>query len=132
MDSSEHSTDETLDCRMLAEIEVKIAKRGKRNAVSRLLHAKNDKETIAGWRSDLARILLIFNVSSLISVRLSLTVHSQTELAINTNVTTAATHTIVSEIHRTVTENQRGADGNNQPVSLTCILSVTELTLTIA
>ena len=66
--SSKHTIDDTLNRSTLTEIEVKITKRVKRNAVSRLLHAKNDKETIAGWKSDLNKILLIFNVSSLISV----------------------------------------------------------------
>jgi hypothetical protein len=150
--NSEHSTDDALDRSTLAEIEMKI-ELGKRNAVSRLFHAKNDREMIAAWKSDLSRVLHIFNVSFLISARLSLNVHSQTELAINTNVTVsdirrdvAATHTvvsdvrndvtsthaIVSDIHRTITENQRGADGNNQSVSLTCTPLVTEQTLTVA
>jgi hypothetical protein len=37
---------------------------GKRNAVSRLFHAKNDKDAIATWKSDLSRVLHIFNVRS--------------------------------------------------------------------
>jgi hypothetical protein len=74
--SSDHPTDETPDRRMLAEIEMKIIKRRKRNVISRLLHARSDRETIAGWKSDLTKILLIFNVSSLISAWLLLTVHS--------------------------------------------------------
>ena len=90
----------------MAEIQRKIVKRGKRNAASRLVHAKNDKETIATWRSDLARILLVFNVRSVVFTWLVLIVHSQTELAINTHVTVfdirhdvASTHTIVSNVH---------------------------------
>jgi hypothetical protein len=92
----------------LAEIEMKI-EQGKRNAVSRLFHAKNDKETIAGWKSDLSRILHIFNVRSVGFVWLLLTVYSQTELAINTHVAVvdirhdvATTQTIVSDVHRDV------------------------------
>jgi hypothetical protein len=92
----------------LAEIEMKI-EQGKRNAVSRLFHAKNDKETIAGWKSDLSRVLHIFNVRSVVFVWLLLTVHSQTELAINTHVVVldvrhdvATTQTIVSDVHRDV------------------------------
>ena len=50
--------------RAVAEIRRKVSKRGKRNAVSRLLRAKDDKDAIAAWRSDLNRILLIFNVGS--------------------------------------------------------------------
>jgi len=41
---------------------MKVIKRGRRNPISRLFHAKNDKETIAVWKSDLNRILLVFNV----------------------------------------------------------------------
>ena len=97
---------------------MKIIKKGKRGVISRLLHAKNDKETIAAWKLDLGRILLVFNVSFLVSLWLSLTVHCQTELAINTNVTVASTHVIVSDIHRTMMENQQGTDSNNLLVSL--------------
>jgi len=83
--------------------------RGERNAVTRLFHGKNDKETIATWRSDLNRILHVFNVRSVASVRPLLTVRFQTELAINTHVVVsdirrdfANTHTVVSDIHRGV------------------------------
>ena len=82
---------------------------GKRNAVSRLFHAKNDKETIAGWKSDLSRILHIFNVRSVGFVWLLLTVCPQTELAINSHVAVldvrhdvATTQTIVSDVYRDV------------------------------
>jgi hypothetical protein len=63
---SERSTDDALDHSMLAEIQREIIKKGKRNVVSRLLHAKIDKETIAAWKSDLNKILLVFNVSSVV------------------------------------------------------------------
>jgi hypothetical protein len=123
---SKHSTDDPFDRSTLADIEMKIVKRSKRNTISRLLRANNDRDMIAGWKSDLTKILLIFNVGSLLSVWLSLTVHSQTELAINTNVTVASTHVVVSDIHRTITENLRGADSNNRSVSRTCTPSITE------
>ena len=55
----------TLDRRTVEEIRVKVAKRGKRNVASRLFHVKDDKETIAAWRSDLTRILHVFNVSQI-------------------------------------------------------------------
>jgi hypothetical protein len=48
----------------LADIQEKIIKIGKRNAASKFLHAKNDKEAIASWRQDLDRLLNIFNVST--------------------------------------------------------------------
>ena len=40
----------------------KIVKQSGRHRVSRLFHTRNDKETIAGWKSDLNRILVVFNV----------------------------------------------------------------------
>ena len=125
----------------MAEIQKNIIKRGKRNGVSRMFHAKDEKQTIATWRSDLNRILHIFNVCSITPVRPPLTPRSQTELAINTNVTVSVVHhdvlntqtvvsnthvivselqrhvtntqTIVSEIHRSIVENQEGTDGKN-------------------
>jgi hypothetical protein len=54
----------------LAKIQWKIIKMGKRNAVSRLIHTKNDKEMIAAWKADLSKILLVFNVRSVVVVLL--------------------------------------------------------------
>jgi divalent metal cation (Fe/Co/Zn/Cd) transporter len=106
-----------------------------RNLFSRLVHAKLDKETIASWRSDLNRILHIFNVRSVFSVWLSPTVHFQTELAIDTNTSVSDirrhvtnmhtvvtnTHTLVSDIHRNILQSQEGTDGRRWPVSVTPI-----------
>ena len=61
---AERSTYQGLDRSTVGEIQKKIGKRGKQSAVSRLLHAKKDKDTIATWRRDLKRILQIFNVRS--------------------------------------------------------------------
>ena len=72
----------TGDHRVLREIRVDITKRCKWIAVSRLF-AKNDKEKIASWISDLKRILIVFNVRSITSARASLTTHSQVELLIS-------------------------------------------------
>ena len=112
----------------MAEIQRNIVNQGKRNVFSRHFHAKTDKETIAGWRLDLNRILHVFNVRSIPSVRISLTVRPQTELAINTNVVVTSTHTIVSEIHRTMVES-RGVAGGKYQVSVTHITLITESTL---
>ena len=122
----------------MGEIQRKAAKQSKRNAVSRLVHAKNDKEAIAGWKSDLNRILHVFNVRSATFVRQLLTLSSQTELAINTNVVVSDirhdvvnTHTIVSDIHRTIVGSQDGTDEKNRSVGVTYIVLVAESTLTI-
>ena len=39
-----------------------VIKRNERDVVSRLVHAKSDKETIAAWKLDLNRILHVFTV----------------------------------------------------------------------
>jgi hypothetical protein len=66
----------TLNRRTLAEIQSKVIEKSKRNVVSRLFHARSDKETIAAWKSDLNKILLIFNVSSVVVVWPLLTARS--------------------------------------------------------
>ena len=58
-------TYQTLNRRAVAEIQKNIIERGQRNGLSRMFHAKNDKETIATWRLDLNRILHVFNVCGL-------------------------------------------------------------------
>jgi len=97
-------------------MERKTIKQGKRNVLSRFFHATNDKETIAGWRSDLNRILLVFNVRSVMFVWLLFIIDLQTELAINTHITVADTHTLVSDIHRNVIKNQEGNNSQHQAV----------------
>ena len=44
-----------------------VSKQGGRHRISRFFHARNDKETIAGWRLDLNQILHVFNVRSVCS-----------------------------------------------------------------
>ena len=84
--------------RTLAEIKQGVVKMGKRNAVSRLLHAKNDKEAIAAWRQDLNRVLHVFNVNTFGRFCFGLAnSSSQTKLGINT-------HVLVTGIHRNMTD----------------------------
>ena len=106
----------------MAEIQGKIIKQGKRNAISQHFHARDDKDKLTAWRLDLDRILQVFNVCPTVTVRRLLTLYSQTELAIDTNVTVTETHAIVSglernamsthvmvsNIHRTIVEGQGG------------------------
>ena len=101
----------------MAEIQKKVVKQSRRNAVSRLLHARNDKETIADWKLELNRILHVFNVRPVFSVWSSLTVGSQTELAVTTHVTVSDMHTIVSGIRDDVSKIREGTGGKFQPVS---------------
>ena len=65
---SNPSTNHAPDPRTVAEIERRVVERGGRNAVARILHAKNDGGTIAAWKLDLSRILHVFNVCSAVSV----------------------------------------------------------------
>ena len=51
----------------MEEMQGRIVQQGKRNVISRHLHAKNDKEQIAAWRLDLIRILHVFNVRPVVS-----------------------------------------------------------------
>ena len=81
--------------RTVAEIQQEVAKKSERNVASRVFHARNDKDTIAGWNVDLNRILHIFNVRLVVCTWLSLIVPFQTELAINT-------HMMVLDLHRNV------------------------------
>jgi len=48
----------------VGEIERNIIKQGNRNAISRRLRVKNDKEKIAAWKLDLDKILQVFEVRS--------------------------------------------------------------------
>jgi hypothetical protein len=117
-------TDDLLDRRTVGGIQRKVIKKSRRKAISRLLYAKNDKETIAGWKSELNRILHVFNVRLLVSGWSLLTVNFQAELAVTTQVTVSDTHTIVSNIRDDVSKIREGISGQVQPVSTSCIQSV--------
>ena len=70
---------------------------------------------MATWRSDLDRILHVFNVRSIASVWLLLTLYSQTKL-----------------VRNNVLGGREGTDGQRQSVSDVETLSVTERALTVA
>jgi len=108
-----------LSIRTVAEIQEKVIEKGGRNLLSRLVHAKNDKETMVTWRSDLNRVLLVFNVCSMASILQSLTPLPQTELTIGT-------HAMVSDLHRNASTVQEGTDGPPRSVSMTFHLLIIE------
>ena len=114
----ELTDDDILDRRTVAEIQRKIIKQSGNNPVSRLFHAKNDKETIATWRLDLDRIIHVFNVCSVGSAPLSLTTPFQTELALNT-------HLMVSDLHQNLLIGKGSVDEQHRPVSTTLHPSTT-------
>ena len=77
-------------------------------------HEKN----IAAWRSDLGRILQIFDVRLIASFLASLIIHWQSELAIDTA-------NELSDIYRAV-KHQGGSNTANPPVSNPYPMLVTE------
>ena len=95
-----------------------------------MFYAKKDEATIAAWRSDLDRILHVFEVHSIVhSLLILLTIHLQTELALHTHAAVsdvrqgvANTHELVSDIHRAVVKSQDMADNINQAVGSHCAL----------
>ena len=115
----EPPTYHALDRRTVAEIQRKVIKRSGRNVVSRLLHAKNDERAIAAWKSDLNRVLHVFNVCSLYSCSAAADHPSQTELTMNT-------HTIVVDMRRDMLKSRGDTDGQNLAVNGTRALRVTE------
>ena len=53
------------DRRSVTEMQQKVDKQGKRNAVFRFMMAKGDKDKITAWKQELVRILHVFNVRSI-------------------------------------------------------------------
>ena len=102
----------SLNRRTVAEIREKITEKGRRNPLSRLVHAKNDKETIGAWRSDLNGFLHVFNVCSADFAWSSLIIPFQTELAVNTNLA-------VSDIRHDVSKIREEISGQARSVSAT-------------
>ena len=105
------------DRRTVAQIQRSAVEPKNRNPISRIFNAKRDKATIAAWRSDLDRILHVFEVRSTIhSLPILLTVHLQTELALHTHMAVSSTHGLVSDIHRAVVKGQEEINIRNQAV----------------
>jgi len=99
-----------LNRRTVAEIQARIVEKRERGLLSRLAHAKNDKEAIAAWKLDLIRILQVFNVRSAGSGRAPLIASFQTEL-------TLSAHTMVSDIHQNMLKSSKITGDKDQVVS---------------
>ena len=118
-------TDGAPDGRTVAEIERKITKQSGRGRVSRLVHAKADGGTIAAWKSDLNRILHVFNVRSNVITWTLLTAPFQTELAMNTNITVSDMRHDVSKIREEISGQVRSVTVSHiQPTNSRRILTV--------
>jgi len=99
-----------LSSRTVDGIQENIVKRGRRNIICRLYHAKDDKKAIAAWEFDLNSILHVFNVRSAISIWPLLIVRFQTELRKATRTAgsdarqdAANEHTVVSDANCDIT-----------------------------
>ena len=53
-----------LDRRTVAEVQGEVLKRSERGRISRFFHARDEKDVVAAWKSDLNRLLQVFNVCS--------------------------------------------------------------------
>jgi len=93
----------------VTEIQEKIVKWGKRNAISQFLHTKNDEKMIATWRLELTRILQVFNVCPVHSIRSLLTFRCQTKLVINSPATVSDIHHDVANAHAIDPDVHRGS-----------------------
>ena len=107
----------------MAEIQRDVVKRDQRNAISRLFHAKDDQDAIAAWKSDLDRILHVFDVRSIGFARLLLIVSFQTELAVNIHVTVSDMRRDVSRINHNVLRIREEIGGHVHSVSMNRIRS---------
>ncbi|KAF9647692.1 hypothetical protein BDM02DRAFT_3261539 [Thelephora ganbajun] len=95
LDELSQSLGETINrfATTVAEIRRKVVEQSRRNAASPLLPAKNDKRMIAAWKSDLNKILHVFN----------------TELAVNAHVMVASIRDDVSRIREEIGDQVRSA-----------------------
>ena len=107
-----------LDRRTVAEIQRNVTKKCNRNIFSRLLHASSDKDTIGAWKKRLDEFLRIFEVRPADSTRSSLIISSQTELAVNTNVTVSGMRRDMSKVHDDVSKIREKIDGSVRPVNV--------------
>ena len=119
--------------RAVAAIHRNVEELNERSIFSRHLYARSDKDAITDWKSDLNRILLVFNVRLIVPSPLFLQTYPQTEFSVNTHVVAvdihqevANTQTMVSNIHRTVVERREGDDCANQSVSYDFVLTLHE------
>ena len=96
----------------MAAIQRNVRELNKRNFLSRHFHAKNDKDAIAAWKSDLNRILHVFTVRSIVPSLAFLMSRFQVEFAVTT-------HVVAIDIHRGVENTQNMVSDLHQDVENT-------------
>ena len=128
----------------MGQIQKSAVEPDKRNFLSRIFNVKSDDGRVAAWRSDLDRILRIFEVrSTACFLPTLLTVSLQTELALHTNVAVSGVHKdvvdiredvanareLISDVHRAVLKDQEAGSISNQMVSNHGVLFTVEIFL---
>ena len=104
----------------MGQIQKSAVEPDKRSFLSHIFNLKSDKDRVAAWRSDLDRILHIFEVRSTVCfLPTLLTVPLQTELALHTNVAVSGIHEdvanareLISDVHRAVVNQEAGGISN--------------------
>ena len=108
----ERLADKCLNRSIIAEIQRRITKRGKRNVFFRSFYT-DDEETITAWKSNLDKIRHVFNVRSFIRAQCLLTFRFQTEFTTNMGVNVpeirhgASNIHVVSEAHHDVAHHRQ-------------------------
>ena len=118
----------------MAQIQKSAVEPDNRNLLSRIFNTKSDKDRVAAWRSDLDRILHIFEVRlTVYSLPALFTVHHQTELALHTHIAVsdicedvANARELIADVHRAVVKGQEGAGISNQVVGNHSVLSTVQ------
>lgn len=109
------------------KIQKYIIKRGKRNAISRRFHAKDDEGAIATWKLVLDSMRHVLDVRYFTRLRRLLIYYSQTEPAISIVDIhhDDLTNTVASSVNHDTLKNQKEPDSPGLKVSITLALHAT-------
>ena len=102
-----------LNCRTVTNIQNNVVKQGKRGAICRFFHAKDNKRSITAWTLDLDSALCVFNVCSAGFTQSFLSVFVQSEFVDTSHVVVSDvrhdvvnTHMVVSDIRHDVSNTR--------------------------
>ena len=109
------------------KIQKYIIKRGKRNAISRRFHARDDEGAIATWKLVLDSMRHVLDVRYFTRLRRLLIYYSQTEPAISIVDIhhDDLTNTVASSVNHNTLKNQKEPDSPGLKVSITLALHAT-------
>ncbi|KAF9782866.1 hypothetical protein BJ322DRAFT_180037 [Thelephora terrestris] len=97
----------------VVQIQRNVVETEEQDPISRILHAKNNKATIVAWRSDLDRILHVFETELALHNHVALSdvrhdVANTHEIVSDIHHDVTSTRELVSDIHRTMVKGQEG------------------------